>query len=141
MKNLRLRILKRIRRWPVWILCSLLTLCAMSSPLYATSAENEIWLTPDGSVAMTPLAAADILEKLQTLRLERDILIQSLKNERDATLELIGAVNEYKLQVQAERAASQEAMAAMTKQLKAERRRANRSAIIGAVGVILAIVL
>lgn len=141
MRNLRQRIRRLIRRWPVWILCSLLTLCVMSSPSYATSVKEEIWLTPDGSVAMSQVAAADILAELKTLRAERDILIQSLRTERDATLELIKTVNEYKLQVQAERMASQEALEAMTKQLKTERRRANRSVIIGAVGVILAIVL
>lgn len=138
MQNLKRLVRRLIRPSLAWILISLLLVCALSSPSYATN--EEIWATPDGNVAMSPGAAAEILQELKALRAERNILIQALQEERDATSRLIQTVDEYRLQVQAEREASQTLIADLQKQIKEERRRAKQYAILGSVGIILAIV-
>lgn len=138
MKNLRRLARKLLKALPALTLTSLLLVCALSLPSYATN--EEIWATPDGNVAMSPGAAAEILQELKTLRAERNILIQALQDERDATSRLIQTVDEYRQQVQAEREASQTLIADLQKQIKEERRRAKQYAILGSVGIILAII-
>lgn len=129
MRNLKRLVWKLIRPSLALISICLLLVCATSSPSYATSAE--IWATPDGNVTMSREAAADILAELRALRSEREILIQALQDERGATARLITTVDEYRLQVQAEREASQTLIAELQAELKAERRRSKRNAVLG----------
>lgn len=128
MKSLRQLVRTLLKRLPALILISLLLVCVKSLPSYAN---EEIWATPDGSVAMSLEAAADILAELRALQSEREILIQALQDERDATLRLITTVEEYRQQVQAEREASQTLIAELQAELKAERRRSKRNAVLG----------
>ena len=122
------------------ILLASLTLCVASLPGYAAEIDTEIW-EQNGNVILTPQAAKDLLMGLRELRAENEELHSSLESERAATAELIASVQELRTQIQQERQLSQETIALLQKQLNAEKRKTKTIGLIGAVGILAALIL